>query len=166
MKQELIESVKPADLDNRGSSVILSVMFDLGDLDGPRLYHDLKRSQISADYIRYFHLIESSNQLQVRESGARLRDIRGIIEAANKRLAAQQLKTIEYKLKFQVADAFIPVVGDLLGIPKGKKSNKDGTITIVSDSLSRRMFVSGTQTDVGSICFDCKISRFRSKRAH
>ena len=142
---ELIDSVKPEDLDDRGSYELLSVMFDLEDLDGPKLVDELKSAPVLDDYVSDFYFIESSNQLQVRGTGARLQEIRGIIETANKRLAAQQLKTIEYNLKFEDAGTFIPIVGAQLGIPEGRKSNKDGTITIVSQPLSSRLFVSGTQ---------------------
>ena len=144
ISSELIDNVKPADLDQRGAFELMSVMFDLGDLNGDQMYDDLK-TQISAQNRGYFNAFKASNQLQVRETGARLRNIRDIIETAKKKLADEQPSLITYQLKFQDAETFIAVVGAQLGIPTGKASNKDGTISIISEPLSNRLYVSGTK---------------------
>ena len=143
ISEELIDSVKPEELDKRGAFELLSVMFDLGDLDGDQMYDDLK-SQISQQNRGYFNAFKASNQLQVRETGARLRNIRDIIETAKKKLADNERKLITYKLKFQDVDTFMNIVGGQLGIPTGKSSNKEETIAIFPEAFSNRLHVSGT----------------------
>jgi len=144
VRDELIDTVKPEDLDERGMFEIVSVMFDLGDLKGDVLRTDLQ-SQVSNDFKNYFNFIAASNQLQVRETGARLRNIRNIIEKAKKKLADDKVSTVKYELKFQDVETFIAVVGAQLGIPKGQTSNKDNTISITAVPLSERLFVSGSK---------------------
>ena len=144
ISRELIDAVKPEDLDSRGAFELMSVTFDLGDLDGKQMYDDL-RSQVSKPNLEYFNAFQSSNQLQVRETGARLRSIRDIIDTAKKKLADAQPAFVIYPLKFQAVETFIAVVGAQLDIPEGKNANKAGTISIVSDPLSNKLYVSGTK---------------------
>ena len=144
ISSELIDLVKPEDLDQRGAFELMSVMFDLGELDGDQMFDDLK-SQVSAQNRGYFNAFKASNQLQVRETGARLRNIRDIIETAKKKLADEKHSLITYKLKFQDAETFTAVVGAQLGIPTGKISNNEATISIISEPLSNRLYVSGTK---------------------
>ena len=76
----------------------MRVLFDLGELDGEVIYDDL-RKQVSDQ--KYFHYFEASNQIQVRETGARLRIFRNIIETAKKKLADGKIGFMTYQLKFQ-----------------------------------------------------------------
>ena len=144
IRDELIQSVKPSELDQRGAFELMSVIFDLGELDGRQISADLK-SQVSPQNQKYFNVFEASNQLQVRETGARLRNIRDIIEMAKKKLADSKPSFKTYELKFQDAETFTAIVGAQLGIPAGKTTNKDETITINSVPLSNQLYVSGTK---------------------
>ena len=144
ISSELIDSVSPADLDRRGAFEVMSVMFDLGELDGKQLYDELQ-TQVSPQNRDYFNVFSVSNQLQVRETGARLRNIRDIIETAKKKLADEKPGLITYKLKFQDAETFVSVVGAQLGIPAGKVTTEDGSISIIADPLGNRLYVSGSK---------------------
>ena len=144
ISSELIDSVNPADLDRRGAFEVMSVMFDLGELDSKRLYDELQ-TQVSPQNRDYFNVFSVSNQLQVRETGARLRNIRDIIETAKKKLADAKPGLITYKLKFQDAETFISVVGAQLGIPAGKVATEDGSISIIAERLGNRLYVSGSK---------------------
>ena len=144
ISSELIDQVDPADLNQRGAFEIMRVVFDLGELDGEVVADDLEK-QVSDHNKKYFNWFEVSNQLQVRETGARLRIFRDIIEKAKKKLADSTKTTIPYQLKFQDAETFTAVVGAQLGIPTGQNSNEDETITIISEPLSNRLYVSGTK---------------------
>ena len=144
ISSELIDSVSPADLDRRGAFEVMSVMFDLGELDGKQLYDELQ-TQVSPQNRDYFNVFSVSNQLQVRETGARLRNIRDIIETAKKKLADEKPGLITYKLKFQDAETFVSVVGAQLGIPAGKVTTEDGSISIIAEPLGNRLYVSGSK---------------------
>ena len=139
---ELIDQVDPADLDQRGLFEIMRVLFDLGELDGEVIYDDL-RKQVSDQ--KYFHYFEASNQIQVRETGARLKIFRSVIETAKKKLADGKKTHEVYSLKFQDAETFISVVGAQLGIPAGKFTNEDDTITITAEPLTNRLHVFATK---------------------
>ena len=144
ISSDLIDQVEPADLDQRGAFEIMRVVFDLGELDGEVIFDDLAK-QVSNQNKNHFHWFEVSNQLQVRETGARLRIFRSIIETAKKKLADSKPGYEIYQLKFQDVETFTAVVGAQLGIPTGKVSNEDETITIISEPLSNRLHVSGTK---------------------
>jgi len=141
---ELIDTVDPADLDQRGAFEIMNVLFDLGDLDGAEISKDLK-SQVSRQRQEYFNHFPFSNQLQVRETGARLRTIRDIIDTAKRKLADTKRSLIKYQLKFQDADTFTALVGKKFGIAEGKSDNEAGTISIIAEPLSNRLWISGTK---------------------
>ena len=142
ISSELIDSVSPADLDQRGSFELMSVMFDLGELDSEVIYDELK-SQVSQPNKNHFHTFSVSNQLQVRETGARLRNIRNIIETAKRKLADEKPSLLKYQLKFQDTETFMAVVGAQLGIQPGETSDEDGEISIIADPLSNLIYVSG-----------------------
>ena len=148
ISDELIDTVKPEDLDKRGEFELMNVIFDLGELDGDQMARDLE-SLVSDTNKSHFKEFRASNQLQVRETGARLRNMRNIIETAKQKLADEKPSLITYQLKFQDAETFIAVVGAQLGIPDGKTSNasrdQDATISIIAEPLSTRLYVSGTK---------------------
>lgn len=143
ISDQLIDQVKPEDLNQRGKFELMRVMFDLGEIDND-LIGDLKKL-VSDQHIKHFHEFKASNQILVRETGGRLRNIRDVIEKAKKELAAQKPGLLPYQLKFQDVDTFIALMGPQLGIPEGKVSNKENTISIIAAPLANRLFVSGTR---------------------
>ena len=146
ISDELIDTVRPEDLDERGLFELMIVVFDLGDLADfdNQIFADLK-TQVSPQNVKHFHELKTANQVQVRETGARLRVIRDIIEVAKKKRADEKPSLMKYTLKFQDAETFIAVAGAQLGIPEGKTSNEKGTISITPSTFGDQLYVSGTK---------------------
>ena len=144
---ELIETVEPEDLNNRGLFELMNVVFDLGDLDEAQVNQvaEDSKTQLTDSNTKNLQVFKASNQLQVRDIGVRLRNIRDIIETAKRKAADDKPSLVTYQLKFQDTETFVKVVGAQLGIPDGKATSEDGLITIISEPLSNRLYVSGTK---------------------
>jgi transcriptional regulator with XRE-family HTH domain len=142
INDDLVETVDVKDLDNRGAFEIMTVSFDLGDLDAAQMFAELQ-ALVSERNRGFFFVTPAANRVQVRETGQRLRNIRDTIKIAQKRLDDAKLRTIQYKLKFQDPETFIGLVGGNFGIAAGQNTNANGTFSMRAETLGDRLFVTG-----------------------
>lgn len=141
---ELIETVSTEELENRGKYEIMDCKYDLDDLDGDAMYQELGQL-ISDNFRRKFVLFPSSNKLTARGTGQQLRDIRDIIKDAKRIQEQNKRGLLIYELKFQDAETFLAIAGPQLGFQGDERRNEEGTISIVAEPLSNRLFVNGSR---------------------
>ncbi|MEL7500265.1 MAG: secretin N-terminal domain-containing protein [Planctomycetota bacterium] len=141
---ELIETVNVADLQNRGKYEIMDVKFELSELDGEVIYDELKQL-VSDEFRNQYALFPSSNQLQARGTGEQLRNMRDLIMDAMRIMESNQRGSFIYTLKYQDPETFLAIVGAELGFRGENTTNEEGTISIIAEPLSDRLFVSGTK---------------------
>ena len=141
---ELIEKVKPDVIDQRGKYEIIETTFELEELDGEMLYDELKQL-VSEEFSNYYALFPSSNQLNVRATGQVLRDMRDLIDFAKRKMDEEKRGSLVYRLKFQDAETFLQLMRTGVGIPTDQNSNPEGTLTLIAEPLSDRIFVTGTR---------------------
>lgn len=142
INDDLVEVVDLKDLDSRGAYEIMTVGFDLGELEANQMFAELQ-ALVSPRNRTYFFVTPAANRIQVRETGQRLRNIRDIIVTAQKRVEDSKLRTIQYKLKYQDPETFIGLVGGNFGIAAGQSINVDGTFSMRAETLGDRLFVTG-----------------------
>ena len=144
LPDELIETITPAQLDQRGDYEIVRCKFALGDVNVTVVEQDLRVS-ISQQYQRYIKVLPSTNEFYARETGANLRKVRDSIVAMT-RLKASSVST--YSLKHYDPEQFLIVSRRLLGVADGAYVRDDGSLIITVDPSSDRFILKGTPSAV------------------
>lgn len=144
LPEELIETITPAQLDQRGDYEIVTCHFSLGDIDVATVEQDL-RLAISQPYQQFAKVLPSANEFHARDTGANLRKVRDTIVAMTKRKATS---FSTYALKFYDPEQFLMVSRRLLGIADEAYQREDGSLVIVVDPSSNRLILKGTPTAI------------------
>ncbi|MDG1873093.1 MAG: secretin N-terminal domain-containing protein, partial [Mariniblastus sp.] len=145
---ELIETVKVDDLDNRGKYETISCIFDVGGLNAEDIGDQL-RPLISDTNRNFFAVFPTANQIHVRETGGQLRKVRDLIKASLDKEFGTEMELMVYSLKNQDAETFMAIARGLLGIPEGRDMRDDETLAIKVESFGERLFIRGTQEQLG-----------------
>ncbi len=140
---DLIETVRVADLDDRGKYETISCVFDMGELDAQEMYEELKPMVNEAT--NRISVYPRANQIRVRASGSQLRDIRDLIQIANERLIKDNLRMEVYRLKYVDSESFMIIARGLLDMDPGQDTNFDGSLTVSREPFGNRLFLRGTK---------------------
>lgn len=144
---ELVETVRPEDLADRGKYETMRCVFEFGELNC--LDFDEQLKQLVSDVNRSAYVVfQAANQIHVRETGAKLRVMRDLIEAARQRYNQSNATTAVYRLKHVDADSFLFVARGLLGMKEDSNQLDDGSLTIAVEPLGDRMFLKGTTAGI------------------
>lgn len=141
---ELIETVKVDELNNRGFYETINVIFDLGDLNAADMYDELQ-PMIGETHRKFFAVFPAANQIHIRETGGTLRDIRTLIEKSNDRLNGAKGDMIVYRLKHQDAETFMMIARPFLKMGEGQNRNEDDTLVITPEPFGDRLYIRGTK---------------------
>lgn len=144
---DLIERVKIEDLDRRGKYEIISCLFDLDKLNAEDMYDQIS-PLISDEHKRFFAVFPASNQIIVRETGAQLREIRNLINAADKRQNQGDLGLKVYTLTNRDSESFMLLARGLLGMDEGRNVRDDGSLIIAVEPFGDQLFVKGTDEGI------------------
>ena len=143
---DLIELVPADELEERGKFETIYSVFDVGALDSKELFDQL-RPMISSENKDYCAVFPGANQIRIRETGGRLREILKIIKESQSRMSGgvETIKT--YKLKHVDSESFLLQVRPLLGMDADQNTREydDGALAISVDPFGDRMFISGTE---------------------
>jgi hypothetical protein len=138
---DLIETVRPADLESRGLYETMRCEYDISDLRDTNIVRDV---QGIVPERRNTNYLDETGLLLVTDKGERLRVIRSLIEAARERKISrsQQIKT--YKLKHVTADELLIVVRGLMGLGENQNQFNDGSLTIRPQIFGDTIYLKGT----------------------
>ena len=137
---ELIATVTPTELDQRGEYEIVRCKFSLGDIDISTIEADLRQS-ISPQYQKFAKSLPSTNQFYARETGGNLRKVRDTIFAM---IASKATSLSNYTLKHYDPEQFLIISRRLLGIPEGGYERDDKSLVLSIDPSSDRFILKGT----------------------
>ena len=143
LPNELIETVTPAELDQRGDYEIVRCKFSLGSIDVNTVQQDL-RSSISPQYQNFIKVLPSTNDFIARETGGNLRKVRDAILEITRRKAIVSF----YLLKHYDPEQFLIVSRPLLGIAEGGDRRDDGSLIISIDPSTDRFILRGTPSAI------------------
>ncbi len=144
LPEELIETITPDQLDQRGDYEIVTCHFTLGDINVVDVEPDL-RLAVSQQYQQFAQILPSANEFHARDTGANLRKVRDTIIAMTKRKATS---FSTYGLKHYDPEQFLIVSRRLLGIEDETYQRDDGSLVIVVDPSSNRLILKGTPTAI------------------
>ena len=144
LPEELIETVRPDQLDQRGAYEIVSCQFSLGDVLLIDVEEDL-RGLLSQKYQQYSRSLIAANEFHARDTGANLRKVRDVIKKMTQRKATA---TATYIVKHYDPEEFMNIVRRLLGIEEGLYDRNDGSLVVSIDSSNNRMILKGTPTSI------------------
>lgn len=143
---DLIELVPVDELEERGKFETIYSVFDVGTLNADELFNQL-RPMISSENKDYCAVFPAANQIRIRETGGRLREILKIIKESQSRMSGgvETIKT--YRLKHVDSDSFLLQVRPLLGMDADQNSREyaDGALAISIDPFGDRIFINGTE---------------------
>lgn len=143
---DLIELVPSDELEDRGKFETIYSVFDVGTLDSEELFEQL-RPMISSENKDYCAVFPAANQIRIRETGGRLREILKIIKESQFRLSGGEQTIKAYKLKHVDSESFLLQARPLLGMDGDQNIREydDGALAISVDPFGDRMFISGTE---------------------
>ncbi len=142
---DLIELVPVEQLEERGKFETIYGVFDVGTLDAEDLFDQL-RPMISSENKDYCAVFPAANQIRIRETGGRLREILKIIKESQSRMNGGEETIKTYRLKHVDSESFLLQVRPLLGMDADQNSREyeDGALAISIDPFGDRIFISGT----------------------
>lgn len=137
----LVPTIAPEELDDRGEYELVTVLFDLNRFDADEAkseIEDLLGPQGSVV------ALPQSKQLLVTETAGHLRGIRRMIERVEdpKGLRSSQMKVFE--IKHAMPEDVMDVVRQLLAIPTEENATPDGSLRLVLDVMRSRILASGS----------------------
>jgi type II secretory pathway component GspD/PulD (secretin) len=143
---DLIEVVDVEDLNQRGKFETIYCVFDVGTLDAEQLFDQL-RPMISSENKDYCAVFPAANQIRIRETGRRLREIRDLMAVSQTRMNGGESAIATYRLKYVDSESFLLQARPLLRMDEDQNSREydDGDLAISVDPFADRMFITGTE---------------------
>jgi type II secretory pathway component GspD/PulD (secretin) len=139
---DLIETVTPDELDNRGKYETIICVFDLGELNIAEMFEELS-PMVSRSNENFFAQFPAANQIRVRETGGTLRIMRDLIERAK---INRKTRLEVYTLKNVDAESFMLTARGQLGIAAGQDTSADKSISVTQEPFGRRLFVNANES--------------------
>lgn len=140
LPDELLETITPEQLDQRGDYELVRCIFRLGSLRVDQVENDL-RQEIAPAYQEFIRVLPVANEFHARDTGANLRKVRDTIVA----MTARDATTYDnYALQHYDGEQFLIVARPLLGIAPESYQREDQSLVIVSDPSSNRFILKGT----------------------
>ena len=133
LPDHLVQTVTPAELDQRGRYETLQVKFDLEGLSIDELRDQLDQniSNVNRSSIKSY---PSTNEILIREIGSNLRVMRDLIERAQ-----QKKEYASYTLKHYQPELFLETIRPLIGLDEGQNRNEDLVIVIDPSGLGLKL---------------------------
>ena len=136
----LVPDVPLAELDQRGEFELIRVLFPVWNMSPEQAA--LEVQPLLGPQGKAIPLPQA-RQIQVTETGGRLRTIRSIVNAVEQPEAGAAGMR-EYTLKYISLDAAMPTVRQMLGIPAEAFSTPDGTVQITKSASGEKLIFRGT----------------------
>ena len=148
LPSELVETVAPFELDQRGKYEPLQTMFDVSGLDLNEIENQVGK-RVQEHNKKSMQLYRDTNELFVRESGENLRFIRNIIERAK---ASKTSSYSDLYLKHISAELFIDQIRMIHELDENNR-NEDRTLFLIIDAApgSQRIVIRGTAEKIRDV---------------
>jgi type II secretory pathway component GspD/PulD (secretin) len=143
----LVSDVPLADLDNRGEYEIIRVTFPVLNMTADEAAKEVEPLLGPQGAVV---VLPQAKQIQVTETGGRLRTIRTVINAVER--PSTELGGIrEFTLEHLTFDDAMPYLRQLLGIPNDAFSTTDGQLRVGKDVTGRKLLVDGTPERIARV---------------
>ena len=146
LPDDLIETVSVEDLDKRGKHEALKCNFQLSDmLNAEDMFAEIepildeKSGSISRGSV-----FPQANQIRIRAMGGQLRDIRSLLETAEKRALSGNLNNKTYRLRHMDAETFMIISRPMLTMDTGQDTTENGDLMISRQPLGDLLYLRGT----------------------
>ena len=136
----LVPDVPLAELDQRGEYELIRVLFPVWNMSPEQAA--LEVQPLLGPQGKAIPLPQA-RQIQVTETGGRLRTIRSIVNAVEQPEAGAAGMR-EFAFKYITLDAAMPTIRQMLGIPAEAFSTPDGTVQITKSANGEKMLFRGT----------------------
>jgi type II secretory pathway component GspD/PulD (secretin) len=143
----LVSDVPLADLDNRGEYEIIRVTFPVLNMTAEEAAKEVEPLLGPQGAVV---TLPQAKQIQVTETGGRLRTIRTVINAVE-RPSAELGGIREFTLAHLTFDDAMPYLRQLLGIPVDAFSTTDGQLHVGKDVTGRKLLVDGTPEQIARV---------------
>jgi len=138
--EEMIQTISPSELDERGKYEFLQCQFDVKGLEASEL-RDQIEPLVDDKFRRYMTVVPYANLLMITDTGGRLRFIRdNIIEAAKQNADNWDAEyiTLEYALPDDIIKA-----AEILGVNPDTGRDQDGTLSITAHPHGDKILLMG-----------------------
>ena len=143
----LVSDVSLADLDHRGEYEIIRVTFPVLNMTAEEAAKEVEPLLGPQGAVV---VLPQAKQIQVTETGGRLRSIRTVINAVER--PSRELGGIrEFSLEHLTFDDAMPYLRQLLGIPADAFSTTDGQLHVGKDVTGRKLLVDGTPERIARV---------------
>ncbi len=143
----LVSDVPLADLDNRGEYEIIRVTFPVLNMTAEEAAKEVEPLLGPQGAVV---TLPQAKQIQVTETGGRLRTIRSVINAVE-RPSGERDGIREFTLEHLTFDDAMPYLRQLLGIPNDAFSTTDGQLHVGKDVTGRKLLVDGTPERIARV---------------
>jgi type II secretory pathway component GspD/PulD (secretin) len=136
----LVQAVKPEDLDSKGEFELVRVLFALKTVKPEQVESEIESLLGPQGSVA---VLGQARQIQVTEIAGRLRTIRDVIAAMEAPAAAKKgLHT--FTLKHMLADEALVIVRQLLDLEEDANRTEDGSLLMAVDGLGTKILATGT----------------------
>jgi len=136
----LVSDVPLDELDERGEYELIRVLFPLRNMTPEQAATEVEPLLGPQGSVV---VLPQAHQIQVTETGGRLRTIRSVVNAVE-RPDRGGAGVREFEIKFLAIDDALPVLRQMLGIPDEAFSTPDGSLHLTKDSTNRKLLARGT----------------------
>lgn len=143
----LVSDVPLEELDQRGEYELIRVLFPVRNMSPEQAAAEVEPLLGPQGSVV---VLPQARQIQVTETGGRLRMIRRVINAVESPDRGGG-GVREFELKYLSLDAAMPVLRQMLGIPDESFSTPDGTLHLTKDSTGRKVLARGTPEQVARL---------------
>ncbi|MBN2581182.1 MAG: hypothetical protein JXB10_19530 [Pirellulales bacterium] len=135
---DMIDVITPEQLDGRGQYELVTVVFNLDKLSPEDAKNEIG-SMISER--GKVVVLDKSRQVQVTETGGRLRAIRAMIQRVEDPAGFSSRRTKYLALKYLPTEDALTTIRQLFGMGEDQNATGDGSLRIVPDVEGRRLLV-------------------------
>ena len=136
----LVSDVPLDELDQRGEYELIRVLFPLRNMTPEQAAAEIQPLLGPQGSVV---VLPQARQVQVTETGGRLRTIRKVINAVE-RPDRGDAGVREFEVKYLAIDDVLPVLRQMIGIPDEAFSTPDGSLHLTKDSSNHKVLARGT----------------------
>ena len=141
--EDIIETVKPDELDKRGKYEIVKCSYDLEGLDASQIRSQIE-PLVSQVHQRNIAVIPAANLMQIQETVMNLKEIRAVLDIAKNAFGPNNWQIDSIVLKHVSPDEILSRAV-LVGINRETMRSEDGNLNLSIDPFSNKIFFTGTQ---------------------
>ncbi len=144
----LVSTIRPEDLDQRGEYELVRVLFDLNSVTAEEAEAEIKKLLGPQGAVVP---LPQSRQILVTETAGRLRAIRALLQRIEdpRGITSGQIRSFE--LEYVTPDEVLDVARQLLEIPEDSYAAEDGSIRLAVDTLGNRLLATGRPEKLGRL---------------